>query len=782
MAAVPPDLGAAEYFSYKVLQKDYTAAERAAAPAGTFGPGNTRKLAIESLQRGALMFHYFEVPRRNPAENNENYAHKVLDHLFGHFGVPTSWNAALNRWEFCFGSVVRNYHYYYPNPCAGFGVAGWGAGFNAAFICKTRRRSKWLYAKSGTHIPEDLAVHRRYPLIRSVPHPHIPLQRILQRNYDYLRVKFCNEIPAAGTCKDGNIYDLCATPRFQRDNEIDGVTSIAGADCLMDIELNLAGNHVFDTDKDMFRVIRSWRQQIQQNGNLPLDFTLWSMNLLCLESDKKGDTINVGFREFANSPFGHESPNRIPPRVLPAGTYGPFNGNYGVFDEEFAGPGVCVKRRFWLRTELVTDFFGTYIKPHLLFRPIGLVTTNSTYTLTGVDYEAQMPIQAQIAPGPDEPPFAPPMIAPAFGVVDQRPLLRYRLNHRIGQFLVDHCRLDNYDMAAGNNNGILFDRLHNVFYIDNDGLNQNVNVRYDANPESGFPLTPPLSVDPYYKIGYPINFYKDPFRINNRFGYENYKVLKELLTHKAWETYWMSELNVLDLDGEQTQVVCGPFFNPLTLPITAFDNLIPNYRRIITLLEGDRNIKSRTYEIFNNPDYVAYLNQLMASPIASTLIYNGIQYPYLLGIWFVDIHDVNAVARPRQAGGARTSNFESNFEDNFKKNFKKQYASTSKKTRKSKPSPSKTPSNGSETPSKGSETPSKESTSDREGHTSENITEITPDQIFILDYIQKHEILGKLWKLMFDDDSNTDDHEKNTQFTKTRSNKTSKKRLSRKSK
>jgi hypothetical protein len=329
--------------------------------------------------------------------------------------------------------------------------------------------------------------------------------------------------------------------------------------------------------------------------------------------------------------------------------------------------------------------------------------------------------------------------------------------------------LNNDAIVAGNDNGILFDRLHNVFYIDNDGLTRNVNVRFDANPEAGFPLPDHLNNPGNFRIGYPINWYKGHFRISNRFAFENYKVLKELLTHKAWETYWMSELNVLDLDGEQQQVVCGPFFNPLTFPITAFANLIPHYAGIISLLEADRDIKSRTFEIFDNPVYVDYLNQLMGGPIGNTFTYNGIVYPYLLGIWFSDIADVDAIGRPIQAGGARTSNFESNFEENFKKNFKKQYANTSKKTRKSKTN-------------KGSETPSKESLSDREGHTSENIMEMTPDQIFILDYIQKHEILGKLWKLMFDDDTNTDDNEKNTQFTKTRSNKTSKKRLSRKSK
>jgi len=730
MAAPGPDLRSAYYFSYEVISRDYTAAERAAVPPGTFGPGANRKVAIENLQKGAVMFHYFKVPKRNLGEADADYAKRTLDNLFGHFGVPITWNSGLQRWEFCFGSVVPNYHYYYPNPCAGFGVDGFGQEFNAAFICTTTRRSKWLYAKSGTHIPNALGVHRRYPLNDGKP------------NYDYLRLKKCNEIPLEGTCRPGNEYDLCMTKAFQTEKRIDGVTSIAQADDLMDV-IKQHGAYQYQTDKSMFNAMREWRHLIQVHHHNEIDYALWTMNLLCLETDLKGQRLNFGFREFSCSPFGANQPDLIPNQFLPLDPFGVYGVNYGAFDEQY-NHGVCIRRRFWVRDAIVAQFFRSYIFDNLLFRPIGLITNTHTYSFDGVEEHPEVVI-------PEMP--GPPGVIHMINVqnLNHRARLRYNMNHFIGQFFNDHYHM-NDDANIG---GILFDVLHNVFYIDNPRLDKNVNVRYDANLDSGYPFEAPLNVAPHQKVGYPIRFYKIPFRINRLDYLQNYKIVKELFTNKGWERCWMSELAIHFMDAQQYVVCLGPFYNPLSIPITNFHEMLQVYHEMLHRLEADKEQHSYSLQIFNDGVYRQFLTNLLAANINHRYEYAGNEYPYLVGVWFRDIYAFDPVARPIQTGGGikktPSKKFSESFKSNFKKNFKNYYTNLNKRsTRKNNKKLQISSKDEIQISSKD------EINDSREGHTSENIVEITSDEEYILSYIQKDKILGELWKLMFDDNKSNE--------------------------
>jgi hypothetical protein len=706
-------------FGYEPIPKVYTAPEIAAA-AGTFGAGNERTIPVETLMEGAVMFHYFWLPNRNLHETDADYANRIVARTMSRFGIPISWNTAVQRWEVCFETTVKKYNYYYPNPCAGFGVSEWGVGFNAGLICVASRDSRWAYLKSGSHVRNDNVVHRRYPIVADAT-----------RNYDYLRLKLCNEVrepPAipfldATSCNPGQAYDICITPDFQINSNIDGITAIAGEDDLMDLSIHGGVYQNNANVKSMYGAINRYFQKINTNGNLPVHRMLWMLNLLCLETDlKDANNLNVGFREFACSGFGtNQRPVNIPPVDLPH----PFvvGDNYTVGENIISAAGVCYKRVFRLRNDVMLNFFSTYIYPNLLFRPIGFVTPGRAVQLPAVP-------------------------VPAIGnVVDiqhavDREQLRYNMNEQIGNILTNN-------MAA-----LRFDSLHNIFYLNNGNLqNRVLNVHMTANVASQNPLAAPFNAaNPAHII--PINVIAGMLSINV-IKLENYKIVKELFTNKAWQTQWMASFRMHLRDGTHIYFTSGPFYNPLSIPITNFDSMINVYAYILRLLEaapaGNPIQHSNTWDILNGADavsvnYRVFLQHLLTNPINHTYDIGGVQHPYICGWYLLDARPV--AARIIQAGGGKNRRVNKNnniftsntFRNTFKHNWNKYYNKTRKMADNIKTEENK------ETKETGAETSTQTG-----GHASENITELTKDQEYILDYIQKDEMLGKLWNFMFSD-------------------------------
>lgn len=681
----PHEVEAFKKFTCEYSTKTYTPNDLQTAQVSNnsfdINKGFLRNIPIETLEKGAIFFHYFKIPNRQyingVAESDFTYSHRVMDTLWGQFGIPISWKDNIQCWEICFASTVLNYHYYYPNPCAGFGVNQFGREFNAAFICKTTRSSRWAYLKSGTTVNESIEVHRRYPITE---HP----------DFDFKRLKLCNEIDETNACRRGYEYDICLTPEFQAEANIDGITCIAQMDDLMDITKSGSNYEYRTNDKPMFDVINSWYNAC----DTPSDHAIWAMNLLCLETDKKENRLNIGFREFACCPFGskHANTTTIFPPFLP---YPP--GTYQLVNDGS-------KRKYYISDSNIVHFLNNYVKPHRLMKPIEFITPSNAldYTINGTPNLTHISATMSDA-------------------------LRNSLNSNIGQYL--------------SNKPILFDILHNIFYFDNEELGETIPVKY-------------MNIQGQVTPSYPKRWYKLPANnLNNLNKLQNLKIVKELFSNSKRNGSWMCEFQVYAIDGSPMVVPVGPFYNPLSMPIDSF-NMINVYRNIINKLESnlyndDPHTHSHTHNILNDytyMDYIFYLSDYQNN----TYVYNNIQnIQFLLGAW----------NRPAHLGGGRdpSQSFTKEFVNNFRRNFAKTMK-TNVKTYKLKSNMNaktyknnKPKSNAKTYKNNKSKSNANINTNGdtKGGSTSNNIVPLTKDQRYILEYIQKDEHLGKLWKLIF---------------------------------
>jgi hypothetical protein len=642
MAAPGTNPQHARFFTYSSISHTYTAAEKAAENVidASFGPGgnNQRHIPIQEIGHGMLLFHYFQLPPRNIGESDQNYKFRLLAVILRQYQVPIHYDPATSRWEFCFGSKTAKPHYYYPVPIAGTGIGGWGGDFNACITSVTTRDTKWAYLKSGTSADENVITHRMSKI-----HPH--------RNYDFLRVKMCSDLNAPnqpqvanrGYCWPGTNYDICLRSMFQRNNNIDGVTSIAGADCIMDITRQ-NNAYVYNTQKDMFRGIQEWRNSIIANGNRQEDLFVWAMNLLALETDKKDNTINVGYREFSTGPFGSSQlqPGSIPPNPLPP-QFGQLGVDYWIVEQQFDGqPPVCIKRKFQFANNghIILNFIINYIENQAFSLPIGITTPHGS-----IDFDHQIE-QFMITPVNHIPVNPVIMAQHQQANVNQQ---RYSLHHLLSSSL--------YVLANGAVPRIRYDIRLNVFFDDRYSNHNVLDIRYDLNPAAIGQIQnviPQLLAPPYSHNRFPLMQYA-PF-LNNAsiIRCQQAKIMHEVISNTKWNTYWMNEFiySYSNAAADTYVIPVGPFRNPLYLP---FGNIAPNpansgeiigvYRDIINRMEpipfifgGGGYIPSATRDYLNSIPHTAYLTAWANNNNMGTCgRQDGTQHQYHQGRWFSDI-------------------------------------------------------------------------------------------------------------------------------------------------
>ena len=629
----------ANFFTYSRISHTYTAAEKAAENVNiaSFGPGgNQRHIPIQEIGHGLLLFHYFELPPRNGGESNQNYKFRLLEVILRQYQVPIRYDPATSRWEFCFGSKTAKPHYYYPVPIAGTGIAGWGGNFNACITSVTNRDTKWAYLKSGTSANEDVITHRmskigQYP------------------NYDFLRVKLCSDLNAPtppnqppvanpGYCWPGTGYDICLRSMFQRNHNIDGVTSIAGMDCIMDITKQ-NNTYVYDTQKSMFNRIEEWRNSIMANGNRQEDLFVWAMNLLALETDNKDNRINVGYREFSTGPFGSSQlqPGSIPPNPLPP-QFGQLGVDYWIVEEQFDGqPPVCIKRKFQFTNNNgpILNFIRNYIGNQTFSLPIGITTPHGS-----IDFDQQ--IQQFLFTPANHIPVNPVIMAQQANVNQQRYLLHNLLSTSL------------YGLANGAVPCIRYDIKLNVFFDDryskHNGLDRIMDIRFDLNPAviGQFPnITPQLAAPPHSYNRFPLLHYA-PF-LNNAsiINLQQGKIIHEVISNTKWNTHWMNEFIYSYSVADTFVIPVGPFRNPLYLPFGNIANpgeIIGVYRDIINRMEpipfifgGGGYIPSATRVYLNSIPHTTYLTAWANNNMNTFMRPDGTQHQYHSGRWFSDI-------------------------------------------------------------------------------------------------------------------------------------------------
>jgi hypothetical protein len=638
----------AQFWSGRTLSKTYTDPEIAAVGDGTFRPAAghpyadkvsreaKRTIPLLSLPTGAMFFHYCTIPTRNAGESDAAYHLRLADNFFGQFGIPITWNAEQNGWVFCFGSAVADYHYYYGTPCAGFGVS---ESYNAALITCTKRSSKWAYLKSGFNVKNKVINHRRVPISDGFT------------NYDYKRIQPCNRIDSENkSCRVGKLYDICISPEFMKEYEVDGVTSIAGMDDLMDVR-KVYGTYNFDTDRPMYRALNTWSNQVM-TGNHIDDYLVYTTNLLALETDYRplGNKLCVGFKEYCCGPFGYKHTNlkTIPPDTLPAAQFGAKGTNYAILESKYAG-GKCTKRRIAVDVAHVVPFFRKYVAPHLLMKSLQIVTPWGRLDT--------------LAAG-----FAPNHLAPIAGNIDpgyygvgSAATNRYNLNHRIAEYFYALCNQENPGIGWDMRLNVLI-RLH----PDHSNMNSMLDISFRMRDEhiAALPAADPFKAPPHQRHGYKQGWYMYPLKANGEYLHimEALKLAHEFISNVKWRSHWMHEILFrLPFGGnDKVGMPIGPFYNPLALPISSFDDLAEVYKGIITNLEDGAVRHSKTYILLNTVAdfnyYKEWYNHNPANHSFYTPTSTGVQQQYVVGKWFFNLAPANGFYRPAsvQEGGFHT--------------------------------------------------------------------------------------------------------------------------------
>ena len=637
----PTDVAKAHLWAYKISEKTYTPTEIDSVPYNTFKPsgrrgdpailqGDTREIPIQQISPGMILYHYCTFPQRNQGETDNEYERRLFGILLSQHGVPAIYLPDTDRWKFCFGSMVASQQYYYTVPVAGMGIKGLGSNFNSCIISSTNRTTKWAYLKSGTTVDEKRAVHRRYPL------PEYP-------NYDFKRLKMCNQIHdgdwrASGQCRPGRVYDICITPEFQASEQIDGITCIAGEDSLVDITKDWQEGYEIDEEKSMLKNMLRWRKQIITHGNSPADHFTWAMNLLCLESDLKDTTINVGFREFSNGPMGHHHANldHIPPSPLPA-EFGVVDTDYWITEENLNAQGACIKRVIQIKNDpaLIALFMATYITPHLVVSPFIFATPHGTIDYHALDDKYNHPPPANIVEG-----------------CKSSREQRYRMSHHIANAL--------YALGNGSNPpySLLFDYRLNVFFKQGPpeatgcfDRTAPIQVQYHASPVMIDVLKivdpkNPLIAEPHTNNKYKIGHYTTPFKDSTLKQCQERKILHEIISNTKWDTHWMHEFFANESDNSYF-IQVGPYRNPLSLPFgnkESHGDITDVYRFIIDSLEPPvaGAIPSHTYQYINDEKVQTYIRAWATNPDdkferPADISRPGVQQLYHTGRWFHDI-------------------------------------------------------------------------------------------------------------------------------------------------
>lgn len=592
--------------SYEVLTKDYTPAEKAVVGAATFGKGTARHIPVETLKKGAVMFHYFTIPERTIHDpqtggsrrlTDDEYAKTVLGRILSQFGLFVMWSISQNAWAICISEKEVKPQFYYPNPAAGFAI---DQTFNIGIMCASTRESRWAYMKSGTTVPDSILMHRGFT----------PGEE--QDNYDYKRITNCSNVRLRSDCHPYWMADndICLQPEFQATEKIDGITSIAHMDALLDIH---DSPRKFNVSKDMFDVIRAWRAKIDSKRaglserDRDIDDLLWAMNLLCIESDKRKSVISVGFREFSNTCFGYKNadPLEFPPDPLPK-----------KYKARSVYPNGTTRRAIYIPHEHMAEFVAEYISPHMLMKPVALNTQHGTYS----------PFH------PVETLSVPPEVIRQDQTISSDTMI-YQFNHAIGEDIMAHIDKFQYDL------------IDNIFYLTNEAHHTDVPIR-SLSIKSAFPSTAtfsgyrdemhetygPVAVMDTTKRSHfmrPLTMFRELPKI---------KLMKDAYTYAKKGSYIFHEFND---PMTNTTIPISPYHIPLSFEDDNIAGYLGHYYEILKRLERGVNSPGLSTYLRDVSDTIA---EVVVHPVSPTITVGGRTVPYHVGIIGDNLHvDENTV-------------------------------------------------------------------------------------------------------------------------------------------
>jgi hypothetical protein len=492
----------------------------------------SRVLPVKSVPKGTLLFTYYaaSIPPEDYSPGQK--AKHSFSELIGNSVMPCTYNKETDTFTLTYCKYNFMGNYYYPVPCAGFGILTYDT--NTATACVTSRDADVAYLKTGgahqeTPTKMNMATSTNYEWV----------------DFDFKRVQRCDHIETTGKCNDGNNFDICLNPEFLRDKRLAGYQAIAYPDRICEINQGKEGDDdVFLMDRNLMgRRYQAWLENVVSHGNQEADIFLHNMNLLCLETDitYAFDKTFVAFPEYFLYTFGENDPvelmNSLPDDPIIVGK--------NVVETE--GEQI-VKLEVTITAENIQQFLDTYIFPHTITRPFNMFNSN------GSGLADSLPV-----------------------LLAEKPALLKRNNNLPNNFVKNRGQQRNeYEYLVNHNiaevifnmrSTLVYDLTKNLILVIDEAASDRakhmLNGRISANGRQEF------ANGSREIITYPIGFYDIPLIDNNAAERAlKIKAHHEMLSYISKDVYdkcFMCEYQMTDtVTSEVYNIPIGPFFNIFT--------------------------------------------------------------------------------------------------------------------------------------------------------------------------------------------------------------------------
>ncbi len=494
-----------------------------------FSPIYSRTLPIKSVPKGTLLFTYYAASVPPEDYSPEQKAKHSFSELIGSSVMPCTYNKDTDTFTVTYCKYNFMGNYYYPVPCAGFGILGYDT--NTAVSCLTTRDAEVAYLKTGGS-PDTAEVPTKMNMALATNFQWV--------DFDFKRVQRCDHIETTGKCDNGNNYDICLNPEFIRAKRLAGYQAIAFPDRICEISQGKQdGRDVFLMDMHtMGKRYQAWLENIVSHGNQESDIFLHNMNLLCLESDitYAYDKTFPAFSEYFLYTFGENDPVELM-NSLPDD---PIIIERRPVEKE---GDIIVKLDVTVSAANIQQFLDTYIFPYTVTHPFNMFNSNG-YGIHNVD---NVPILLA-----EKPPLLKRNNNPTNNLIrnrgQQRNEYEYLVNHNIAEVI--------YNMR----NTLVYDLTKNLILVIDEAVS-----------ERGKPMLRGYTTADFRQdtTPYPIGLYDIPLVDNNAAERAlKVKVHHEMLSFinkKVYDKCFMHEYEIKDmLTGEIYKVPIGPFFNAFT--------------------------------------------------------------------------------------------------------------------------------------------------------------------------------------------------------------------------
>jgi hypothetical protein len=541
-------------FTFRLDEKDYKGAIPEYFSNAEFGATTTKRfIGVKFIPKGTMMFHSYKQDEPVPGETLEQTANKNLANFLQRYCLNIcEYEKNTDSFKICFTTEGNKSKFFFPGPCAGFGLM-YAENYNTTMLCATTRDMYVACLKSGYYPDDSLILHRKIPLTSGD-----------LINYDGDRVVACDRLNSPYTCMTTDNTDPCLKKPYILQGKVDGYTTVAIPDSILSIkdDGSLSASYK-KKDLILYSFLQNLLKRSADEGDAEkkqLLLNLYNSLLLLLETDTKIGFVSAGISEYAFQPFGHMSSDSNYLPMLTQNTKGLFE----IIEEQKNGGSIKMIVR--VKRENIEKFIKNYVEPYAILQPLKLFTTygnldinqNKNKNNSGV-WNTLTNFLGNYAPLTE----------------DQK----YKISYDIARYMFKEL------------GGFLWEPRSNVFVLAQEPFSnrgEKTSLKFILRENKSAKPVPMGFND--YKISEDV--------ATNVYAYF-YKIINLLISNKYWnlESHSKGQIDVykISLPGgqESMSILNGPFFQPLnSKKVLNFDRALEVFASIHSFLEKGTGVTS----------------------------------------------------------------------------------------------------------------------------------------------------------------------------------------------